>query len=153
MGFWQTFAIVVFTAVLTWIGHAVVSALQRRAEKDRALEAEKRAAYKQLLQVLFDILKNTKRGDTKVVEQELGEKFFELVRDMTVYASDDVLRLFIKFKTQQQPVDPIQVIRLFGELIVAVRKDLGHDHTTVSPKEVLSSFITDIDDLDGQADA
>jgi flagellar motor component MotA len=148
MGFWQTFAIVLCTAVFTWIGHAVVSVLQRRTEKDKALEAEKRVAYKQLLQVLFGVLKTVKQGGTEAVEQEIGDKFFELARDMTVYASDEVLRLFIRFKNQQQPENPIQVLKLFGELIIAIRKDLGHDQTTVSVKEVLSSFITDVDNLD-----
>jgi hypothetical protein len=147
VGFWQTAAVVVITALLAWIGHGMVSSLQRGAEKDRALEAEKREAYKRLLQVLYEVLASVKRGDTEERRADFESRFFELVRDTTVYAFDNVLRLFIRMKNQQEGADPKQVLLIFADLIIAVRRDLGHDRTTVTRREILSTFVTDIDEL------
>ena len=148
MGFLQTVGVAAITAFLTYIGYGVATSLQRSAEKDKALEAEKREAYKNLLSLLFGVLKSVKIGGPESVEKEIGEKFFELTRDLTVYASDEVLRLFIRFKRQQQPADPLEVITLFGDIIVAVRKDLGHSKTSITRNDVLSTFITDIETLE-----
>lgn len=146
MGFWQTLAIVISTALLTWVGHAIVSSLQRRAEKDKALEIEKREAYKRLLALLYDILASVKKENKNKQSQMKGfeERFFQLTRDLPVYASDEVLRLFIQLKNQQSQ-EPAQVLELFGNLIMAIRKDVGHNATTVTRKELLSTFVTDID--------
>lgn len=137
---------ILVTAILTWIGHVIVSILQRRSDKDKALETEKREAYTSLLSLLYDILASIKNKDIEKHMPDYQKSFFSLVRDMTVYASDEVLRLFIELKNQQENAKPNTVLTTFANLILAVRRDLGHN-TSITQKEILSTFITDVNEL------
>ncbi len=125
----------------------MVSSLQRRLEKDKALEVEKREVYKQLLALLYDILASVKKEgkDKQSQMEDFERRFFQLTRDLPVYASDKVLRLFIQLRNQKAPQEPAQVLGLLGNLIMAIRRDVGHDATTVTRKELLSTVVTDID--------
>jgi len=49
MSAWGTVGIVVLTAVLTWIGHAVVASQQRKLDVAKALEQRKRDLYTRFL--------------------------------------------------------------------------------------------------------
>lgn len=73
----------------------------------------------------------------------------EIAKDMTVYASDEVLRLFIQFRkiAASQESDPTHILDWFGKIIVQIRKDLGYATTRMEPREVLSVFIKDLDKL------
>lgn len=148
VGFWQAACLVGATGVVSCIGHALVAALQRKNEKDRALEAEKRETYKKFMMVLFDILRSSKSiKENKSLGIELEDKFYEVARDITVYASDEVLDLWVKFKNMGQETGAEYVLSLVGEMMAAIRIDLGHESTKYGSKELLSTFITDIGSL------
>jgi len=51
---WPTVGIIVLTAVLTWIGHAVLANQQRKLEVMIALERRKRELYSKFLSLFFD---------------------------------------------------------------------------------------------------
>lgn len=73
----------------------------------------------------------------------------DIAKDMTVYASDEVLRLFVQFRALAlaQEGDPKRTLEWFGKIILQIRKDLGYSITRIEPRDVLSVFITDIDKL------
>ena len=147
MVFGPTVRIVVLTALLTWIGHAVLASQQRRLDILRALEQRKRDLYAKFLKVFFEIMQESKR---KSLDPSKYEKdFMELTRDMTVYASDNVLKLFGQFRklALKGQEDPKVVVQWLGEIIMAIRKDLGYSTTQVKPADILRTFIVDIDDL------
>jgi hypothetical protein len=148
MSVWQTLVIALVTAVLTWFGHSFVALLQRQTDRDKALELEKREAYKRLTKFLFGILKASKKGAAEAFPiGDFETELFELFRDMTVYASDNVLRLFNDLRSAQSTSDPKQFVAILAKLLLAIRKDLGHGSTTLHPKELLSAFIVDIESL------
>jgi len=143
-----TVGVVVLTAVLTWIGHAVLTSQQRRLNVAIALEQRKRDLYKQFLTFFFNVLKQQKGG--KVLNNdELASSLMDMTKDMAIYASDEVLRLFLQLRTMalEEEQDPAQIIELFGKIIRQIRKDLGHSMTRIEPKDILTLFITDIDKL------
>lgn len=81
--------------------------------------------------------------------EQLTTELMDITKDMAVYASDDVLRLFVQFRemalTGEQ--EQTKIIDWFGRIIVQIRKDLGYSTTEIEPRDVLSLFITDIDKL------
>lgn len=149
MNFWQTIGIALLATVLTWVGHGLVAAYQRQNEKDRALEAEKRDTYKRFMTLLFDMFRHSKSITAKKgLSSDLENRFFEVARDMTVNASDDVLDLWIRFKNMGDNPKGDYILSLVGELMVAVRTDLGHTSSRYGSRDLLSTFITDIDSVE-----
>jgi len=142
---WLTVGIVVLTAVLTWIGHAVLAGQQRKLDVMIALEQRKRELYAKFLDLFFNVLKRGKKVD----QDKLSSELMDIAKDMTVYASDEVLRLFVQFRTMAltEERDSKTILEWFGKIILQIRKDLGYSITRIEPRDVLSVFITDIDKL------
>jgi len=142
---WSTVGIIVLTAVLTWIGHTVVANQQRKLEVMIALERRKRELYSKFLSLFFETLKKGKKID----QDKLSDQLMDIAKDMTVYASDEVLRLFVQFRTMalDKDRDAKKIVEWFGEIILQIRKDLGYSTTKIETKDVLSVFIVDINKL------
>lgn len=147
MGFWPTLGIIFLTAVLTWIGHAVLTSQQRKLEISKALEENKRNLYKRFLDLFFKILQTAGKETYDLSEYE--RSMIDLTRDMTVYASDEVLKLFVGFKQmallEEHERDPVKFIGWLGKIILEIRKDLGYSATKIQPVDILRTFIKDID--------
>jgi len=142
---WSTVGIIFLTAVLTWIGHAVLTNQQRKLDVMIALEQRKRELYAKFLNLFFDTLKQ----GGKVDQDKLSSELMDIAKDMTVYASDEVLRLFVQFRSMAVTAerDPKKILEWFGKIILQIRKDLGYSITKIEPRDVLSVFVTDIDKL------
>lgn len=142
--------VAVLVAVLAWVGFAIKALIDQRSDRDRALDQDKRETYRALTKTLFDMLRLGKEGHsaTEMLPADFESQFFELARDMTVYASDDVLRLWVMLKTIKEGEDPLRLIAIVGKLLEAVRVDLGHKNSEFKARELLSTFITDLHELD-----
>ncbi len=98
---------------------------------------------------MFSILQQSKKViENSGLSDDLETRFFEVARDMTIYASDDVLDLWVKFKNMGESADTKYVLALVGELMSAIRTDLGHTSSRFAAKDLLSTFVTDIDSID-----
>ncbi|NET42053.1 MAG: hypothetical protein F6K15_09085 [Okeania sp. SIO2B3] len=70
--------------------------------------------------------------------------------DLILWASDDVLNLYIKLKqisrsdTENSSDNPI---KLFSSMLLAMRKDLGHQNNQLNEKNILGIFVIDIENL------
>ncbi len=68
--------------------------------------------------------------------------------DLILWASDDVLNLYIKFRqianNQDSSTTPIL---LFGQMLLAMRKDLGHQNNQINQESILGTFVNDVENL------
>jgi undecaprenyl pyrophosphate phosphatase UppP len=147
MNFSQTLLVGITTAsltgILTLFVQYIVASLQRHNEKDKALDQEKRAAYKQLLKLVYDTLGAIVSGEE--LSKDLDNDIFKIERDLTIYASDDVFRLFVELqKTLNKKQNAIKPL---AKLVLAIRRDLGHKNTKISLKEILSPVVRDFDKI------
>ncbi|WP_309732210.1 hypothetical protein [Chamaesiphon sp. OTE_75_metabat_556] len=127
------------TGTFTLIVQYFVASLQRRNEKDKALEQEKRTAYKQLLDLVFNVLgsiANDKNPSNKTNDEN---DIFKIERDLTVYASDEVFQLFLALRKASD--ENQNVVEALAKLILAIRKDSGHKNTAISLREILSPVV------------
>ena len=90
----------------------------------------------------------SKKG--KPLSQSEMLRFFEdFVKKVTVWGSDDVVKAFGDFKRQapniQAGASPKEIIFLSEKLLFAIRRDLGHKNKNLKQGDLLSLFITDID--------
>jgi hypothetical protein len=144
--FWQPVALTLvgalITSTLAWIGIKIAATIERQTDKDKALEGEKRAAYKKLLATVYGVIGHIAQGAQSPPNRVKGEDFFEIERDLTVYASDDVYKSFLALRTNS---DATVTLRIAVDLILAVRKDLGHTKSVISDRDVLSAIVKEPD--------
>ena len=104
--------------------------------------------YEDLISFFFRVMFQSKKG--KPLSQSEMLRFFEdFVKKVTVWGSDDVVKAFGDFKRQapniQAGASPKEIIFLSEKLLFAIRRDLGHKNKNLKQGDLLSLFITDID--------
>jgi hypothetical protein len=141
-------------AVVGSLGVAVVGVLgvvwqQRQSELARLRESHR----DRMTPVYYDLLGAFKKLSTEEgkVDPEIQELFMDLkARQLLLGASSEMVRAFNAWQSRTNEVqelgDPIQAVRVWEELLLAIRKDLGHRDADLPEGELLRLFITDYDE-------
>jgi hypothetical protein len=90
------------------------------------------------------LLKKLESGDNKVV-QKIKKEMLDLATGLFFFASDKTVRKYGDWKmgTIKGELTGIDLLRNFGELMVALRKDLGQTDTKLTGDDFLRLFLTD----------
>lgn len=82
----------------------------------------------------------------------LRELAVELGIGLFFFASDETVRAYGRWKrkTAVEGANPIDVLVGVGDLMVALRQDIGYTDTTLSGDDYLRMFVTDWDDVKQQ---
>lgn len=146
---WQFIAILItllcglISALITFAGNFQIQI--RNEQKPKKIEI-----YDKVIKFFFDSIFASKLGQNPKSQEELAKGFADMTPDLILWASDDVLNLYIKFRqieenniegTTQNP------IQLFGQLLLAMRKDLGHQNNQLNEVSILSTFVNDVNEL------
>lgn len=80
---------------------------------------------------------------------KLRQLAVELGIGLFFFASDSTIREYgrWKYETSKQGADPLKVLGNMGNLMVALRKDVGYNETSLVADDYLRMFITDWDDI------
>ena len=136
----------VFASVLTVVLSKVWELKIKNLQENRG---KKEPIYEELLSFLFKIVKATKKGET-VSEDEMEDFIFNFTEKVMIWGSDDVINAFYNFKkvganTEISGNSDVKIADAIEELILAVRKDLGHSNNGLNKGKLLGLFIVDYD--------
>lgn len=141
---------IIATVALGILGTAttiLIVLLERKSEKLKIAQAQlaesKYGAYGRLITIFYDILKNVKM-DKPSDNTELATKLLDSKKDMFIYGSDEVfskLNTWLTY-TSRHPGDQAHM-KYFLELLIAIRRDMGHKSTKITKKDLLISIIQD----------
>ncbi len=129
------------------ISLAVGKAYETRAAIRNELRQKKTPVYEDIVHtLLYDVMFAKMLGREPPSQPQLMEFFARITEKLTIWGSDDVLHVYGEFKANAATVnDPKQSIFMFEDLLLAIRKDLGHRNKGVGRKAILRLFVTDID--------
>lgn len=133
----------IFLALLGGIGWLYKHEKERRESAESQLSEHKYGAYIALLEIFFDMMKITKSGKD-INEKSMLNRMIDANKELILYGSDDVIKIYQKWMSDARKgavkLDP------FGELIIAIRRDMGHLKTKINADDVLRHFIIDYDE-------
>lgn len=113
----------------------------KRLRIERQLSKEKYAVYSELIGDIFaTFLSRSSKGD---VNMGAAAKLLEKHKDLTIYASDEVLQAFYSLMQVTQSAKGIseeELYRYCGELMFYIRKDMGHRNKNISIEDVITSI-------------
>lgn len=146
-------------AVVGSLGVALVGVLgvvwqQRQSERARLREAHR----DRMTPVYYDLLGAFKRISASGMSEpdpEINELFMDLKsRQLLLGASSAMVRAFNAWQAKanelQEQDDSKGAVLAWEELLLAIRKDLGHEDSDLPPGELLRLFIIDYDEHFGQ---
>ncbi|MPZ79164.1 MAG: hypothetical protein GEV28_01685 [Actinophytocola sp.] len=154
LGVWPTL-LVAFVPVIAATGAAVIAGLYARSAKLSDLEAQrardltdriaerKYETYKPMINALRDMLAVGKEGMDKL--GDIPALTADFVTWISIFGSDGAVTAFHNFMQASYSNAPVPIlIRLYGEFLVAARKDMGDSETKVFSEQLLGMRITDI---------
>lgn len=152
-------AITIVIAILG-SGSIVAAYIQNQYQKLQAIQEklreERRNVYFNLLSPFILLL--LKRADLEKITQILySEEYNKTAFELVLFGSDEVIRAYTQLmryfihiihkKTDIDIDETIQLVKLLGELLLKIRKDLGNEKTSLNAKDIMTQFIGDIDKI------
>ena len=133
------------TVVVSVLSVLIAKHLDRRSEISISLRQQKVAAYQALTGLTFSIQYGEKLGK-KLTEQEMLQRFAEMMPQLVTWADAGVITSFTTFRrAATSSGGPISVLFAMEEVYRAIRKDLGHDDNRLKKGDILGLFVNDVD--------
>ena len=152
----------------SWITHLIVSGIvgvgvwyfqhnveSIRRERER-LQESRRKIYLDLLSPFISLLSNTddsgekKEAMSKIISTEYRRTVYEIGlfgSDDVVLSFNEILQYFFKLERSGESAEAGVVMKHWGSLLLAIRRDLGAKGTKLVDKDMLRSHIKDIDEV------
>lgn len=138
---WQfiTILIAFIGAVITFTGNYQLQI--RNEQKENKVET-----YKKLIKFFFESIYAIKLDKEPKTEKEIINTLYDITPELIFWASDEVLKIYIDFRKIGQN-HPEKSILLFAQMLIAIRKDLGHQNSKINEESILSTFVNDVENL------
>jgi hypothetical protein len=136
------------TVIVSVVSVVVSRYLEARAAIRKEHREKKIPVYEDLIRFMFKVMMGVKTGDAPN-ENEIIEFMTDFSQRSMVWASDDVLNAWIRFRgasvdVASQATNNFSVMFVYEDLLRAIRKDLGHQNKGLTNGKLLSLFVTDI---------
>lgn len=139
-------------------------ALERASQLDAELREDRLAVYMEILQPFVLVFTKDEgflndrayRGKTKeqaVLQVMLSVPYRQAAFRMSLFASDNVLLAYNRLMqfffgrdeaTESTPEETLQMMNLFGEFLLSIRRSVGNESTRLDSFGMLEWLITDI---------
>lgn len=126
------------------IGVVAAAVVQRRWEKRQELERLRREQMAPIYEQLISIVK-TKGGE----EGATAEFFQDFTTKLILYGPPPIIKSWNAFRALSMPEDMTNPTYLltYEQLLFLIRKDLGHDDSTLIPGDLLCVYVNDFDEM------
>ena len=125
--------------------------LDRKAQVVFQLREKKVPIYENIIQLVYDFALAGKAGRTKLSKEESLQRMATITEQLTIWGSDDLLKEYHRFRmsairqgSTKEKTAPLETLRSVADLMLAVRKDLGHQNKEVDRRTVLGLFVNDL---------
>lgn len=136
----------ILVAVLTLVAAGFGFIIKEQKEKLKTIQNQlsdkKYTVYNEIFTVFFDILKGQK-GLKETGEKDLATRLIDIKKDLFIYAPDNIVKKFIEWNRYiSNNVGDIKHARIYLELFVLIRQDMGHEKTKIVEDDILRSIMT-----------
>ena len=144
-------AVALIAAVLAGVGSVITLVLTKRYETKasvrESIRSKKVPVYEELVSMFFRILNSSTPGSALLNEAELRTLFITSTEKLTIWGSEELIASFVAFRENLSTGKATGVAAMFEleDLLLAVRKDLGHSNEGLARGDILRMFVTDID--------
>ena len=114
---------------------------EREARSDEERRQHKIETYAEILDLWFDVLLGSD-AEKKKAHQRASRDLRGQIKKIVPWASDDVVKAYSALRTAEQT--GLNAISAFGDLLIAIRADLGHPNNGVDAYTLASLFLNDV---------
>ena len=150
---WGVIIVPIITALIgAFATYLVQKNLQEKRDIERRLSEKRQETYMQLLDPYIKLFADIKgQGANQAIKDIVSYDYKKTAFELNLIGSDDVVLAYNElmqhtYKAEETgKKDSMEMIRLWGNLLLEIRKSLGNRKTKLNEKDMLSAMIKDID--------
>lgn len=141
----------ILAAVLFLLASGLGYIIREQKEKIKAIKSQlsekKYHLYHEIYSSFFDLIIGEK-SNKKHNEKTLMVKVVNMKKDLLIYAPDEILNKYIQWNSaiSNNEGDP-ENGRIFLELFILMRKDMGHPKSNINETDILRLIMTSEDEV------
>lgn len=143
--------LVVIGGIISWLLKSKYEEFRNLKEK---LHEDQRQIYRKILDPYIRLFAESKDKDTGIAHRQLlSYEFRKIAFDFNLIGSDNAILAYNKlmqhvYKSEKQEgINGKELMRLWGELLLEIRKSLGNKRTKLNEYDMLEGMIKDIEEL------
>jgi len=142
----------ILVAVLIIISSGLGYIIKEQKEKIKSindqLSEKKYNLYYDIYSIFFDIIKAEKGMKNQNIKG-IGTKIIDLKKDLLIYAPDAIVEKFIEWSSfASNNEGDMRHAKIFLELYILIRKDMGHPKTLITESDILRLIMTTDSEVD-----
>jgi hypothetical protein len=150
-----TVAAAIVAAVATGLLSVVTLVVQRRHERQEAIQqdirARKIAVYTELVGRWFDVFglgEERSEEESAAAIAQATASLAKLTPELISWASDDVLASWSHYRRAmtRANADPVFLMFGFEQVLLTIRRDVGHTNNGLVTGDLLALWVNDVDD-------
>lgn len=133
--------VAILAIISAGLGYIIKEQREQLRNIRQQLSDRKYKVYHEVFSFFFDFFKAQKKLiDTP--DSDFVSKLIDIKKDLMIYAPDEIVRKFFEWNNllSSKNVNP-KHLKVFLELCVLIRKDMGHEKTTISVPDILRSIM------------
>jgi hypothetical protein len=101
---------------------------ERKKQELEAIRKNKTPLYEEIITFFFQTLLHDKLHGKPMGEKKILSFFVDITPRLVAWGGDDVVRAFASFRScaVEGNQDPLEIMRRFQKLLIAIRRELGH---------------------------
>jgi hypothetical protein len=136
------------TITVSIISVLVSKQIERKTIITNELREKKVPIYEEIIAFIFRITFAEKKGETPLNEKEVIQNMVKFTQDLVIWGSDEVIDSFFQFRTagveMKNETPSFEIMFKVEDLLLSIRKDLGHKNKNMKRGKILGLFINDI---------
>ncbi|MBF9143374.1 hypothetical protein [Hymenobacter properus] len=142
----------ILVAILVILTGSLGYIIKEQREKIKSIENQlsekKYRVYHEIFSIFFDVFKAQKKL-INTSNDDLALRMLDVKKDLIIYAPDRIVNKFFDWtnSTSSTNISP-KHLKIFLELCVLIRKDMGHKKTSIGAPDILRAIIDGEDEFE-----
>lgn len=100
----------------------------RKKHEREEIRKNKTPIYEEIVNFFFNTILHEKLHGKPMPEKKMLSFFVDLTPRLVAWGGDDVVKAFARFRSCaiEENNDPLEIMRRFQALLIAIRRELGH---------------------------
>ena len=136
--------VALLTGFLSILGIIISKFLEYRQKKQLYLYEKKEKAYASFIKMVYKMQECIKKGED-YSDKDMLEDVLNFSKELTLWGSNKVIKKWIEFRNTDysNPEDYNNILYNLEDIIIEIRKDMGHKKFGLIKGDILSFFIND----------
>lgn len=140
------------TVILAVFGSALTIASNFQTQIRSEQREHKLEIYEKITHFFFENLFAVRLGQEPKTEEEVTQFLVEVTPKLVMWGSDQVLKSFREFRkagdgqNSNSQAAGLELMLIYEQMLLHIRKDLGHQNQALTKGSILGIFINDIDE-------